>query len=365
MLPCPTRLPLLAGIVLACLSGGPRAAEEGVPVVVSAVSQQAIYRQVQVTGSVTSPQVASLSPATAGLVTEVLAEEGDRVSTGDALLRLDAELAELQLQSAAAEHEQASTALNDARRRLREAQALAPQQSIAETAVRALEAEVAADQAALERTAADAGYRRALLARHELRAPFAGVISRKLTAPGEWVAQGQGVFELVATEGLRLDFAVAEDYLSALGEESMVRFSLSARPGEQLAGRVQTIVPVTDTGARTFLLRVVPEDPANAPLMPGLSAQATLLIPDSDAGFAVPRDATLNYPDGRTVVWVVEDGPDGTLAREKVVRPGNAFDGLVEIRGGLAAGDRVVVQGNEALKDGQRIRILERHRATP
>ncbi|WP_167854841.1 efflux RND transporter periplasmic adaptor subunit [Mangrovimicrobium sediminis] len=365
MLPCRNRLPLLAGIVLACLSGGPHAADEGVPVVVSPVSQQAIYRQVQVTGSVTSPQVASLSPATAGLVTEVLAEEGDRVSAGDPLLRLDAELAELQLQSASAEHEQATSALTDARRRLREAEALAPQQSIAETAVRALEAEVAADQAALDRTAADAGYRRALLARHELRAPFAGVISRKLTAPGEWVAQGQGVFELVATEGLRLDFAVAEDYLSALGEDSLVRFSLSARPGEQLAGRVQTIVPVTDTGARTFLLRVVPEDPANAPLLPGLSAQATLLIPDSDAGFAVPRDATLNYPDGRMVVWVVEDGPDGTLAREKVVRPGNAFDGLVEIRGGLDAGDRVVVQGNEALKDGQRIRIVERHRATP
>ncbi len=355
----PSRLYLLIAALLLPFSSGVSAEPtEGVPVVVGSVQQQAIYREVRVTGSVTSPQVASLSPSTAGLVQAVHADAGDRVAAGDVLLELDDELAQLRWRSAEAERAQAATALDDAARRLAEAQKLAPQQSIAETAVRALEAEVAGDRAALERATADAQYQHALLARHQLRAPFAGVISRKLSAPGEWVAQGAGVFELVATDGLRLDFAVSEDYLSALQPDTEVEFSLSAHPGERYAGRVQAIVPVTDPGARTFLLRVLPSDD-DTPMLPGMSAHASLRIADNSIGLAVPRDATLNYQDGRVVVWTVEDEEQGSVARERAVQPGATFDGMVEVRDGLPPDARIVIQGNEALSDGQRVRIIE------
>lgn len=332
-------------------------AEEGVPVTVSEIRQQAIFREVRVTGSVTSPHVAQLSPATSGLVLALAVDEGSQVETGDVLLELDSELAELSSRSAEAQREQAKSELADARRRLAEAQRLAPQQSIAETAVRALEAEVAQDQAALDRASADAGYQRAVVERHSMRAPFPGVISRKLTDPGEWVTQGQGVLELVATEDLRLDFAVSEDYLAALTPDAAVEFSLQARPGERFAGKVQTIVPVADPGARTFLLRVLPTD-GSSRLIPGMAAYARLQIPEKDSGMTVPRDAILSYPDGRVVVWTVEQGKDGQVAKENVVQAGPAFDGRVEIRSGLEPGTRVVVEGNEALADGQQIRVV-------
>ncbi|MFV8817012.1 efflux RND transporter periplasmic adaptor subunit [Haliea sp. E17] len=357
----PSRLSrlLFSSALLFALFGLPAAgsADDGVPVAVDSVRQQAIFREVRVTGSVTSPHVAQLSPATSGLVMRLLVDEGSQVEAGDLLLELDSEPAEYLWRAAEAQRKQVASELADAERRLREAQRLAPQQSIAETAVRSLEAEVAQDQAALDRASADAGYQHALLERHSLRAPFAGVISSKLTDPGEWINQGQGVLELVATEGLRLDFAVAGEYLAALTPDAPVEFSLQAHPGERFAGKVQTIVPVTDPGARTFLLRVAP-GATDALLIPGMAAYASLRIPEREDGLTVPRDATLNYPDGRVLVWTVETGSDGQVARENVVQTGASFDGRVEILGGLQAGAQVVVQGNEALADGQRVRVV-------
>lgn len=362
-LPCRFLMLLLIGLPLLVFQL-PVGADEGVPVAVRDVKQQQIFRQVEITGSVTSPSVASLSPAISGLVHELYVDEGDAVKTGDPLLELDSELAEHRWQSAHALQEQAAAAVGDSRRRLREAQLLAPQRSIAQTAVDALIAEVAEDEAAFDQVRADALYQQAVLNRHQVKAPFSGVISKKLAAKGEWVAQGQGVFELVATEGLRLDFAVAEDYLIAVTLDAPVQFSVGALPGQQFKGRVQTIVPVTDPGARTFLLRIVAVE-QGLPLIPGMSAHAKLQIPNRPRGesvedsLVVPRDAVLRYPDGRTVVWSVEQGDGMSVARENLVRTGQSFNGLVEIEEGLSSGARVVVQGNEVLQDGQRVRIVE------
>ncbi len=336
-------------------------AADGVPVAVSSVKEQTIYRQVEITGTITSPSVARLSPAISGLVSTLHVDVGDQVKAGDLLLELDAELARLQWQSAQAEQQQAAAALEDSQRRLSEAEKLAPQKSIAKTAVRDLEGEVAEDSAALEKAKADAAYQKAVLARHQIRAPFAGVISEKLADIGEWVPQGQGVFELVATEGLRLDFAVSEDYLLTLKPDTPVTYMLNAFPGQRFQGQVKTIVPVSSPGARTFLLRVSAGD--NSPqLIPGMSAHAILQIPKQGeqqaAGLVVSRDAALRHSDGRTVVWTVESKDSGYVVRENNVKTGQAFDGKIEILDGLNAGARIVVQGNEALRDGQAVRVV-------
>jgi len=333
-----------------------RAGAQAVPVEVVAVGQTPILREVRLTGTVTSERNARLSVATGGLVDKINVDEGTHVAPDDVLLELDPELAELQWQATRASAEQARLALGDARRRLREARALAPQQSIAETAVRDLEAEVAEDEALLSEAQARAGYQRALLERHTLRAPFAGVISGKLTELGQWVEPGQAVLDLVAMDALRLDFAVAEDYLPRITPDAAVSFRLSAAPEQVYRGHVATIVPVTDPGARTFLLRVH-ADESVAGLLPGMSVEATLRLQTGSEGITVPRDATLRYPDGRVIVWTIVPGEDGPRVQENLVRTGLAFDGLVEIREGLTAGDRVVVRGNEALQGGQRVQL--------
>lgn len=350
---------LMAGILC---SASNAADQPGVPVAVVTPERQSIFRQVDVTGTVTSPRVAQLSAATSGLILKMMAREGDHVEAGQVLVELDPELAELESRSARAQMTQAETALADAKRRLSEAKALGTSGGIAQTLILDLGSEVEQENAALQQARAQAALREALVRRHTVKAPFAGVISRRISETGEWVSPGQGVYELVATDDLRLDFAVAEDFIPSLTVDSPVQFSLNALPGESFNGKVQTLVPVTDPGARTLLLRVVAHDQAQRQdprILPGMSARAMLQVPTQASGLVIPRDGLLRYPDGRVVVWTISQGDSGPVASEKSVRIGQTFAGLVEIVEGLEAHDQVVVRGNEALQNGQRVRIID------
>ena len=342
---------------LACVLSMTQArAQTTIPVGVAIAERQVIFQAIPMTGTVTSPRSARLSAAISGQVHRLDVDAGKKVTRGDILLELDPELAELDLKSAQARLLQDRRNLDDSRRRLREARELIPQASIAESTVRDLEAEVALDEAAVEQMAAEAARQQAILARHQLRAPFDGVVSAKLTELGEWVTPGTPVLALVATEGLRLDFSVAEDFLSSIPGGASVRYNVSANPQQRFDGIVDTVVPVTDPNARTFLLRVMPaaEQPV---LRPGMSVSATLALDTGREGIVIPRDALLRYPDGRQVVWTVTGDAQQTRVGEQRVQVGSQFNSLIEIRSGIAAGDRVVVEGNEALRNGQAVSV--------
>ena len=206
---------LLAAALLASMAA-PAVAQSPVPVSATEVTRREIFRSVPMTGTVTSERSARLSAATEGLVHVMNVDAGFQVRRSDVLMELDPELTELQLQAAEARVKQARSERSDAKRRLEEALVLVPKASIAESTVRDREAEVVLDEATLQQAVAEAGFQRALLARHQVRAPFDGVVSAKLTELGEWVSPGQPVFELVALDTIRLDFSVSEDFLSAI-----------------------------------------------------------------------------------------------------------------------------------------------------
>jgi RND family efflux transporter MFP subunit len=271
-------------------------------------------------------------------VEETLVDAGDRVENGSILVTLDSELARLTLERSIAEETQARIALDDARRRLaeaedvgpkrgiaEEAEDVGPKRGIAETEIKSLRAEVTRNEAALKAAVAAARQQEAVVRRHEVRAPFTGVVSRRLAQVGEWVNPGNGLVELVATEGLRFDFRVPQTYYARLDEDTQVDLTLDAVPDEVVPGRIQSIVPVKDPGARTFLLRVVTDAQHRLPVTPGMSVRAAVRIDTGREAVVVPRDAVLE------------------------------FDGLVEVQGGLEGGLDIVTRGNEALRDGETV----------
>jgi RND family efflux transporter MFP subunit len=183
------------------------------------------------------------------------------------------------------------------------------------------------------------------------------VISRKLAEVGEWVEPGTTVVELIATGGLRLDFQVPQRYFPRIGADTRLQVTLDAVPGQRLPARIGTVVPVSDPAARTFLLRAYLTE-EDIPLTPGMSAHGVLRLDAGRTGVVVSRDALLRYPDGRVTVWVVEgDGAEARVA-ERQVKTGVGFDGRIEVEG-VAAGTRVVTAGNEALQEGQPVRVLD------
>ena len=325
------------------------------PVEIAQSELRPVVQVVSVSGTVTSPQSAILSPSIGGLVENTLVDAGDRVDAGAILVTLDSELARLALERAVAEETQARIALDDAKRRLAEAEKVGPQRGIAETEIKSLRAEVTRDEAALQAAAAAARQQQAVVRRHEVRAPFDGVVSQRLAQVGEWVNPGNGLVELVATEGLRFDFRVPQTYYARLDEQTRIDLMFDAVPDEIMPGRVQAIVPVKDPGARTFLVRVVTDAQHSLPVTPGMSARAAIRIDTGREAVVVPRDAVLLYPDGRKTVWVVQDEDGKPVVHEKRIQTGLEFDGLVEARGGLEAGLDIVTRGNEALRDGETV----------
>jgi RND family efflux transporter MFP subunit len=319
-----------------------------------------VVEEVTVTGSVVSPRTSRISSEVSGRVTDVRVEVGDRVEKGAVLAALDPELTELDLRRARAATREAEAALADARRRLADAERLRASETLAEAALLTRRAEVEMDEAVLARLRAEQARQAALLKRHQVRAPFAGAISRKLANPGEWVQTGTPLVELVSTSDNRIDFQVPQEFYPRIRPKSPVEVSLDAVPDRRLPGRVTATVPQSEPGARTFLMLVHLDD-AQAPLIPGMSARARLRLGTDRKGVTVPRDALLRYPDGRVTVWVLDGGAPGdagtATVRERRVVPGRTFDGRVEILEGLEARTTVVLRGNEGLQEGQRVRV--------
>jgi RND family efflux transporter MFP subunit len=332
-------------------------AADAPPIDVARSETRDIVQEVAVNGTVTSPRAAVLSPSVGGLIEDVAVDAGDRVEAGAVLVALDRELGELTLARFRAEAAQARTSLEDARRRLAEAVEVGPERGISESEIKSRRAAVAGAEAALQAAEAAASQQAAVVRRHEVRAPFGGVVSQRLAEVGEWVNPGDALVELVATEGLRFDFPVPQAYFSRIRPDTPVTVTLDALPDRRLQADIRAIVPVNDPRARTFLLRVTADTDGDVAVTPGMSARAGIRIDTGRRAVTVPRDALLRYPDGRKTVWVTEADSGETRVREQLVDTGLEFDGVIEIRDGLESGLTVVTRGNESLQDGQSVRI--------
>jgi RND family efflux transporter MFP subunit len=329
----------------------------GPPVTVQVLSEQIITRLVRVNGTVTSPRSATISASVAGLITELELDAGDRVEQGSVLVQLDPELAQLEAAAASASVNSSETQLADARRRLREAEKLWRDKGIAESEVKTLRAEVATDESDLLVASSQLRLREAIVARHTVRAPFGGVVNRRITEIGEWVNRGDGLVELVATDDLRFDFPVPQEFYAALKDNTRVELMLDAIPGVVLQGKVITAVPVQNADTRTFMLRVETATETDLPITPGMSARATLHLGTGRKAVVIPRDALLRKPDGGTSVWVLDESGSELLVHERSVKTGIDMGQNVEARSGVTAGEKVVTRGNEALRDGQTVRL--------
>lgn len=329
--------------------------QRSAPTVLFTVAEQVeLIEEVPVSGSVISPQVAELALEVSGIISSMVIDIGDKVQPGDELLHLDAELQTLSLASSRAASKQAREQLEDAKRRLDNFQALARQNTVSENELQSLAAQVRIDGAALEGILAEQKRQEALLRRHTLTAPFAGVISHKHVETGEWVQPGKALLRLVATSGLQLDFQVPQSVFSKLDQLANVVVTLDSLPQQTYHGQLVAVIPVTNPDSRTFMIRVSLLN-KQVNMTPGMSVSAVLRLQAGAQGVVVPRDALLRYPDGRVTVWLVKRQGGKTTVAEQQVQTGLSFDGRITISSGLNGGEQVVVQGNESLRDGQTV----------
>jgi RND family efflux transporter MFP subunit len=345
-------------LLLACALAAAAHAQQAPRVALATAERAPLVRELTLSGHLSSPRRARLAPAVSGRVTDLAVDAGDRVAAGDRLLKLDAELDELQREQAEAALAEARARLSEARRRFREARDLAQRDSISRSELEGRRSEVERLEAVVARRQSELAYRAGVVKRHTLNAPFAGVVSERMIDLGERAATEQPVLELVASEGLRLDLAVPQAYYGVVVAGTSARIRIDAQTGEPIETPVDKVIPVSDDNSRTFLARIG-LDNTGGDLIPGMSARAVLRVDTGRSGVVIPPDALIRYPDGRKVVFVAEGDGESRTVREQRVATGLEFGQRVAISDGLEAGTAVVTAGNEALQDGQQVRIAD------
>jgi multidrug efflux pump subunit AcrA (membrane-fusion protein) len=210
----------------------------------------------------------------------------------------------------------------------------------------------AAADAELREAEAAAAQQRTYLAYSTIRAPFAGHITRRLVDPGATVSPVSPVATLVSLGTVKVLLAVPERDAPHLTPHSPALIRVDAFPERTFPGRVARINSALDPQSRTLAAEIHADNPEGL-LLPGMFARAEVTLLTRE-GVVIPSEAVLEEAGG-AAVFVVKDG----AAHRRPVETGYLQGTLIEIRQGLAGGESVVVAGQQGLRDGAAVRLLE------
>jgi RND family efflux transporter MFP subunit len=314
-------------------------------------AQSQTNQTIELTGSVEAKQHAQLAPLVQGGVAKIFIEIGDVVKKNQVLLTLNSQLAELQVEAAAAAVNALSVNEVEASRVFTEAVALSQQQVVPRSLISERRALVANAEAQLTRAKAELSLQQELLARHTLRAPFDGVIARRNADIGEWITQQTPVFTLVAQDNLRLSVAVPQEYYGRLVKQTSVavRVFPTSSSTPYINTTISRFVPVSEEVTRTFIAQI--DLPSTIDLVAGMSASTTITLPNTTStSIALPRSAVKQHPDGGSSVFIVENGKAKRIITPYTVMPNN----MVSIMG-QPADVAYILTGIELLQNGTRV----------
>lgn len=323
------------------------------PVKVAQISKVEIAPQVQLIGTAEPILTSVVASDIEGLVVEFNAGEGDFVKKGAVLARLKDSLLQIDLKGAKANKADTEAQLSRARSDLKRSSELLASETIADkqytddlAEVQSLEARVLRLQSVIEHTQDS-------ITNKTIRAPFSGFVVKEHTQVGQWVDKGGPIVTLADLSSMEVVVDVPERYVPLLVLGGITRVLLDALNPEDFTGKISAIIPVGDSTSRTFPVTVAVENPNNR-IKGGMLCRVSLSIGKPNSVLAVPKDAVVNIGQ-KHLLYVVSDG----MAQPLPVRLGDASDSMIEVRGPIKAGMQVVTRGNERLRPGQPVKIIE------
>ncbi|CAN7183871.1 efflux RND transporter periplasmic adaptor subunit [Devosia sp. LjRoot16] len=182
-----------------------------------------------------------------------------------------------------------------------------------------------------------------------LAAPFDGVVTAVGAEPGAVVAAGQTVLTIARTDSRDVVIDVPESFVQNLEVGAVFRVSPQLSPATVVDGTLREIAPEADPVTRSWRLKIGVDD-APAQFWLGTTATASLAVASTDTVIRVPETAIRHNAEA-TSVWVVD--PAANIVNARPVELGAVADGQVDIRSGLAAGERIAIAGVNSLVEGQ------------
>jgi membrane fusion protein, multidrug efflux system len=355
-------------------------AKEETPVELATAVRGEISSFITSTGNLRALRDVAVATQAEGIVQKVLAEEGDFVKEGQVLCVLDDAQHRIRLELATEKLEQAKLQMDKARVRQEKATAqightraeldrydkahkegLVSEKEVAsyrykldelqhdervsssETRefnhrVAELEAEIA--QAKLE------------ISRTQIKAPFAGYITQRMVNIGQRVRAMDGLFNLGSFSPLFADIFVSEKdaRLVRPGQPAVLR--LGSDDTQKITGRVERLSPIVDQATGT--VKVTVELQPVAAFRPGAFVRVDIRTDSRSDAVLIPKRAVMEE-DGQQYVFIA----NGTTVKRTKVGIGYESEGKVEVRDGITPGQKIVVAGQGALKEGAKIKVIQ------
>lgn len=316
------------------------------PVEVDEARVIAMAPTMQVAGTVLSRSDALISAEVSGRLLEI-AESGERFEAGDVLARIDDTALKLQADELEAEIESVQARLLFLNAELERYQSLVESNLASRTQIDETRSNRNVVQSDLQVARSRLAQVQDQIDRTRIRAPFDGVVARRLAQAGERVSEGTQVMRIYNPDDLEVVARAPLSYYRYVqpGDELAVRVD-----EEVIAAPLRTAVSQGTEQTHVFELRLDLDER----LPVGQTVRVTIPTADVREVLAVPRDALVLRGDG-TSVYVLDSE---NTARRINVAVGIGSDNMIEVKGAIQPGDRVVIRGNERLRAGQEVEVI-------
>ena len=316
--------------------------EKFVTVSASTVRRAQILPRTAVVGEIVAAQGTALSLQASGVIRRVAFHSGQRVHSGQLLLRIDAGALPGQLQEA-----QANAALaQEDYVRARKVYAIHGTSTAALDKARYQAMAAAARVTALKESLADT----------TLRAPFPGVLGLRNVDRGQYLRAGSPVVDLIEPDDLYVDFSVPQSVATQVHAGSDLAFSLSNGDAHEYPARILALNAQIDHSSRALAVRARILG-VHRFARPGMFVLVHLPTATPQSRLVIPRIAVAHHSYG-SFVYVLKRRGNGTwIAHERIIRTGEIQGSDIVVRSGLKVGETIVTAGQVKLHDGDAVRI--------
>lgn len=334
---------------------------EAVPVSVHQLEQGEFARTIKALGTVTAWNSTELTSQVSGILREVLFAEGQQVQQGDVLARLDDRSYQAALLQAEGALQETAAQLQQAEQDLRRYQNLIRDESIAKQTLEQQQAQVSQLRGTLKVREAQRDAARLDVEYSRITAPIAGRLGLRAVDVGNNVAAGSTVLATITQQQpIAVSFTLAEQYLPELlqaldSSEEPLPVEAWSRDEQRLlaAGVFDSMDNQVDANTGTVRLKARFTNEDNS-LFPQQFVNVRLQLAVHDNVLKVPNDA-LQFGNQGRFVWVVDEE---LKARMRPVQTGLGGAEFTLVTSGLQAGERVVLEGVDRLKDGGKVEVI-------
>lgn len=287
-------------------------------------------------GSLIGNEEVDLRSETSGKVTEILFEEGKRVSKGDLLVKInDAEL-------------QAALKKNMIKEELAKDKEFRARQLLDKQLTSQQEYDVALNE--LNSVKADIEYTNAQIAKTEIHAPFDGIVGLRSVSLGSYITPQSQVASLQSINPIKIDFAVPQKYYNEVKEGKEIEFKLP-NTDKLFNGKIYAVEPKIDQSTRTLQVRAIAQNNEGL-LSPGAYVEIDIVLANINNALLIPTDALIPDIQGEKV-FLYKKGK----AVPQLVKTGIRTEENIQLISGVEIGDTVIVSGIIQLRPNSNVEL--------